>query len=98
QTSDSDRFLRLVPEENAASVGQRWLPFAKGGGYRRWYGNVEHVVNWENDGNEIKTYVAEKYPYLNGNYALVVKNEGTYFSEGLLTSRVTTGPLSFRSK
>ncbi|PYF03150.1 Eco57I restriction-modification methylase [Rhodopseudomonas faecalis] len=98
QTSDSERFLRLVPEVNAASVGQRWLPFAKGGGYRRWYGNVEHVVNWENDGNEIKTYVAEKYPYLNGNYALVVKNEGTYFSEGLLTSRVTTGPLSFRSK
>lgn len=98
QTSDSDRFLRLTSEVNASSVGQRWIPFAKGGGYRRWFGNVEHVVDWENNGDEIKTYVANKYPYLNGNYALVVKNEGTYFSDGLLTSRVTTGPLSFRIK
>lgn len=98
QTSDSDRFLRLTPEVNASSIGQRWLPFAKGGGYRRWFGNVEHVVDWDNDGDEIKTYVANKYPYLNGNYALVVKNESTYFLEGLLTSRVTTGSLSFRTK
>lgn len=98
QTSDSDRFLRLAPEVNANSVGQRWRPFAKGGGYRRWFGNVEHVVDWGSDGDEIKTYVADKYPYLKGNYALVVKNEGTYFLEGLLTSRVTTGPLSFRTK
>lgn len=98
QTSDSERFLRLATEVNSSSVGCRWLPFAKGGGYRRWFGNVEHVVNWENDGYEIKAYVADKYPYLNGNYALVVKNEGTYFSQGMLTSRVTTGPLSFREK
>jgi type II restriction/modification system DNA methylase subunit YeeA len=98
QTSDSDRFLRLTPEVNASSVGQRWLPFAKGGGFRRWFGNVEHVVNWGSNGDEIKSYVTEKYPYLNGNYALVVKNEGTYFSQGLLTSRVTTGALSFRTK
>ena len=98
QTSDSDRFLRLLHEVNASNIGHRWLPFAKGGGYRRWFGNIEHVVNWEDDGNEIKTYVADKYPYLNGNYALVVKNEATYFSEGLLTSRVTTGALSFRHK
>ncbi|OYZ13691.1 MAG: SAM-dependent methyltransferase [Sphingomonadales bacterium 28-64-96] len=98
QTSDSDRFLRLAQEVNASSVGQRWLPFAKGGGFRRWFGNVEHLVKWENNGSEIKSYVSEKYSYLNGNYALVVKNEATYFSRGLLTSRVTTGSLSFRAK
>lgn len=98
QTSDSERFLRLIHEVNKSSFEERWFPFAKGGAFRRWFGNVEHLVNWENDGEEIKTYVSKKYPYLKGNYALVVKNEGTYFSKGLLTSRVTSGALSFRAK
>jgi type II restriction/modification system DNA methylase subunit YeeA len=98
QTSDSGRFVRLCFEVEAGKVGNRWFRFAKGGGFRRWYGNVEHMVNWEAGGVEIKEYVADKYPYLNGNYALVVKNEGTYFSKGLLASRVTTGALSFREK
>ena len=98
QTSNSDRFLRLVGEVDASSIGERWLPFSKGGSYRRWFGNTEHVVRWDDNGRDIKRYVSERYPYLKGNYALVVKNESTYFSEGLLTSRVTTGPLSFRYK
>jgi len=96
QTSDSSRFLRFwheIPKESA-----KWASFAKGGVFRKWYGNVEHVVNWQEDGKEIKSYVASKYPYLKGNYALVVKNESTYFQEGLLCSRVTSGQISFRYK
>ncbi len=98
QTSDSATFVRYVHEPSASLIGNRWIRFAKGGGFRKWFGNVEHLVNWEDGGHEIKTYVAGKYPYLKGNYALVVKNESTYFKAGLLTSRVTSGDLSFRIK
>ena len=98
QTSDSQSFVRYLHEPSASKIGKKWIKLAKGGAFRKWYGNVEHLVNWEDNGTSIKNYVINKYPYLNGNYALVVKNEGTYFSPGILTSRVTSGGLSFRVK
>ncbi|MDF6628078.1 BREX-1 system adenine-specific DNA-methyltransferase PglX, partial [Escherichia coli] len=55
QTSNSDRFLRYWWE--VAIESEKWFKFAKGGEYRKWYGNVEHVVNWQNHGKEIKDYV-----------------------------------------
>nr|WP_321264453.1 BREX-1 system adenine-specific DNA-methyltransferase PglX [uncultured Sphaerochaeta sp.] len=98
QTSNSDKFLRFWQEINKSSIHVKWMPFAKGGGYRKWYGNVEHLVNWDDNGKDVKTYVAKKYPYLKGNYGLVVKNENTYFLKGVLTSRITSGKLAFRIK
>jgi hypothetical protein len=41
--------------ELALRTGCRWFPYNKGGTLRRWYGNLEHVVNWENDGKELRT-------------------------------------------
>ena len=96
QTSNSARFLRFWYETESGK--DRWVSFAKGGTYRKWFGNVEHVVNWSNNGAEIKSYVSTKYPYLNGNYGLVVKNESTYFLKGLVCSRVTSGQIAFRYK
>jgi hypothetical protein len=68
-TGDNDRFLRLWHEtslgrigfgyktmEEAASSGLKWFPYNKGGPYRKWFGNAFYVVNWENDGQEIKDY------------------------------------------
>ncbi len=68
-TGDNDRFLRLWNEtsfgrigfgyntmEEAALSGLKWFPYNKGGPYRKWFGNAFHVVNWENDGQEIKDY------------------------------------------
>ncbi|MWE29407.1 BREX-1 system adenine-specific DNA-methyltransferase PglX, partial [Escherichia coli] len=60
QTSNSDRFLRYWWE--VAIESEKWFKFAKGGEYRKWYGNVEHVVNWQNHGKEIKDYVVDRYP------------------------------------
>lgn len=67
QTGDNDRFLRLwyeVPlnrvgygfseNEEAIKSRKKWFPTTKGGSFRKWYGNNEYVVNWENDGYEIK--------------------------------------------
>jgi type II restriction/modification system DNA methylase subunit YeeA len=66
-TADNKRFLRLWHEvdinkagfgyshRNEASESKRkWFPYNKGGDYRKWYGNNNYLVNWENDGKEIK--------------------------------------------
>jgi type II restriction/modification system DNA methylase subunit YeeA len=69
-TSDNDRFLRYWHEVDFESVqigslskteaiasGRRWFPYTKGGRFRKWYGNNEFVVNWFNDGEDIKLAV-----------------------------------------
>ncbi|MGK0466852.1 BREX-1 system adenine-specific DNA-methyltransferase PglX [Clostridium sp.] len=68
-TSDNDRFLRLWFEtdigrigfgyesrEFAQKSGKKWFPYNKGGQYRKWYGNNNYVVNWENDGAELRAW------------------------------------------
>ena len=62
-TADNDRFLRLWHEINkhlftkVSDKGFKWYPYNKGGQYRKWYGNRDYVVNWENDGFEIKNNI-----------------------------------------
>ena len=46
-----DKFgTQLRSREDAQLSGKKWFPYNKGGDYRKWYGNNEYVVNWENDG------------------------------------------------
>ena len=108
-TSDNNRFLRLWFEvspdrvsytskslEDAEASSKRWFPYNKGGAFRRWYGNQEHLVNWENDGREIKEEVSRKYPYLNGNVDYVVKNRNYYLQSSLSWSKITSGGFALR--
>lgn len=59
-TADNDRFLRLWPEISTErfskfnSNSDKWYPYNKGGSFRKWFGNREYVVDWANDGYEIK--------------------------------------------
>ena len=48
KTADNDRFVRLGWEVDCNNVGRgkKWLSYAKGGAFRKWYGNLEHVVDW----------------------------------------------------
>ena len=68
-TANNDRFIRLWFEINLSRIGfamptrtaakesrRKWFPFAKGGENRKWYGNNDYVVNWENDGLEIQNF------------------------------------------
>ena len=61
-TSDNDRFRRNWQEINFSSLanididGKKWFPYNSGGEFRRWYGNQYYVVNWENDGSEIRNF------------------------------------------
>ena len=108
-TSDNDRFLRYFWEveasnycltaktdEEAALSSKRWFPHNKGGGFRKWSGNYDLLVDWENYGERIKATVLRKYPYLKGNPNFVVHDDGYYFRPCITWSEIGTGPLSFR--
>ena len=104
-TSDNDRFLRFWNEVSIGRIGfgvsniednrkfsYRWFPCTKGGSFRRWYGNNDYVVNWENDGYEIKNYAAKLYK----SYTRTIKNIPFYFKEGLSWSTISSGLFSLR--
>ena len=61
KTGDNNKFLRLWYEINSVdfsfaktATGKKWYPHHKGGEYRKWYGNRDWVINWKDDGAEIK--------------------------------------------
>ena len=98
QTADNARFLRLWFEvsrslcgfgfENAASAarsGLKWFPCNKGGGFRKWYGNQDYIINWENDGYEIKNFYDEK-----GKQRSVIRNPKYYYLEAISWSSVSS--------
>jgi type II restriction/modification system DNA methylase subunit YeeA len=110
RTGNNDRFLRLWHEvainnicfgaDNAISAkntGKKWFPYCKGGRYRKWYGNNEFVVNWENDGYEIKKNTLENYPQLSwDNLGWKISNESYYFQPSITWSALSSGDLSLR--
>ena len=57
-TGDNNRFMRLWSEVsyNKIFYPQKWIPCPKGGFFRKWYGDVDIVLNWENDGEELNSF------------------------------------------
>ncbi|MFT6905277.1 MAG: type II restriction/modification system DNA methylase subunit YeeA [Oleiphilaceae bacterium] len=108
-TTDNGRFCRFWQEVSISEIGfdlpspaaaqqsrVRWFPLDKGGGFRKWYGNNRDIVNWQNDGAEIKNSIISKYPYLNGNPDFVAKNQAFYFAPGITWGKITSGSFSIR--
>ncbi len=99
-TTDNERFLKYwfeCAENNIAfpHLGRsnvKWYPCQKGGGFRKWFGNNDYVVNWWNNGEEIKTIVEARY----GSASKRVVNEHLYFSEGITWSSLSSAALSMR--
>ena len=102
-TSDNNRFLRFWHEVRFSNIDFscksceetensicRWFPYNKAGNFRRWSSINEYVVNYQNNGAEIKATVMKKYPYLNGP-GFVVKNTESYFHHGITWNDVATG-------
>ena len=89
--SDSERFARFYWEiSNQFSYDKsqktdKWIFFPKGGPFEKWYGNNWLVVNWENDGYEIKSFPKS-----------AVRNERFYFCEGITYSSSGSKGASFR--
>ena len=105
QTADNDQFLRHWHEVDhgkcsydsksrgdAAQSGKKWFPYNKGGEFRKWYGNQDYLVNWENDGRAIRAFGTEN----GGRARSRPQNTEFYFQESLTWSDVTSGPASFR--
>lgn len=76
-TGDNDTFLRLWTEIDATKIGRKWFYLNKGGEFRKWYGDNEYVVNWENDGQAIKAAKGS-----------TIRNPNYYFKEGITWSKI----------
>lgn len=103
-TGDNDRFTRLWHEvdinnigfgfksrDEAKESGFKWFPYNKGGSYRKWYGNNEYVVNWHDDGYEIRNYRDE-----NGKLLSRPQNMDYYFREGITWSKISSSRFGVR--
>lgn len=103
RTGNNERFLRLWHEipatkffyeatskADAKRSRAKWFPYNKGGEYRKWYGNTESVVNWENDGFEIKELTRRTYPQLGDNLGWKITSEDKYFTRGIAWSRISS--------
>ena len=96
-TGDNDRFLRYWHEVSLANTAlernskMKWRPINKGGEFRRWYGNQDYVVNWENDGAEILNFKDSK-----GKMRSRPQNLVYNFRASLSWSLVTSGGFSVR--
>ena len=97
-TSDNARFLRLWFEPSYSRIGfgytnaalaarsqKKWFYYNKGGSTRKWYGNHDLVINWENDGEEIK-----------GIKGPVLRNPDYYFKQSISWSLTSSIGCAFR--
>lgn len=106
-TGDNDRFIRFWPEvslseikfdeeslEQTESNDEKWYPYNKGGNYRRWYGNFEHIINWANNGEEIKNYAVKRN---NGkHWSRYIQNLDYMLCEGLTWSFISSSYFGIR--
>ena len=96
QTDDNAKYIREWFEVNILNIcfhhkkgnafgNEKWFPHIKGGTYRKWFGNLSSVVNWQYDGLEIKQNAAKKY----GSYTKRVQSQDFYFVEGIAWTHTT---------
>lgn len=96
-TGNTELFVRGWYEVDFKNIGfnkkeliqtinsEKWYPHNKGGEFRRWYGNHDYILNWKNNGNDIKNY--------EGSF---VKSPDLYFKEGITWTRISSYKPSFR--
>ena len=98
-TADNERFLRQWFEvsadrsymrasdrEDAKASGARWFPHNKGGEYRKWWGNQDYVINWQDDGRELWDFRPRS----------VIRNPDCYFRPCVSWTSISIGEASFR--
>lgn len=88
---DSFRVMRLRSEVeyDLLCKGKTWWPVNRGGGYSPFYRSFSDVLNWANNGAELKEDILRRYPYLDGNTAWVAKNEDFYGKAGVCYGKRT---------
>jgi len=110
QTSDNDRFLRFWSEvsqkkigiginrDNALTSDYKWFPHNKGGkNPQKWYGNNEFVINFENDGAELKQWLVNNpNDPSTTHWSRNLRNYGYYFLNGVTWSAMSSNQLTAR--
>lgn len=104
-TADNPRFVRMWHEvvykrigfgfssrESAKVSSMKWFPYMKGGSFRRWSGNMESVVNWENDGYELFHMKDDGYKVGSTNH-----NLDFIFKPAITWTKITSSDSGFRS-
>ncbi|MAT45244.1 MAG: SAM-dependent methyltransferase [Anaerolineaceae bacterium] len=104
-TSNNERFVRNWSEVSYGNIAfncssleeseqryEKWYPYNKGGPYKKWYGNNLLLVNWHNNGKELKKFQSQ----LNQGWHVRLKSREYYFLESLTWSSLTSGSLSVR--
>ena len=97
QTGDVDLFVRKWFEcsWNNISLGDKknnkWFPYNNGGQYRKWFGNNDDIVNWEENGNTIINHINKS-----GKKGARPQNREYYFKPGITWSAISSGSFSVR--
>lgn len=65
----------------------KWFPYNKGGDFRKWYGNNECVINWENNGCLVREFSGS-----------VIRNPDCFFRPSITWSKISSGSIAFRFK
>lgn len=101
-TTDNERFVRKWYEINFDKISfdgntrnNEWFLYNKSGEYRRWFGNLYHVVHYENDGEVLLDLVRNKYPNIS-DPEFIIKNRKYYFKEAITWSMVSTNNFAAR--
>lgn len=109
-TSDSKRFLRLWFEVNnkriaftckdnleAIESSKKWFPINKGGSFRKWYGNRDYLLNYYNDGEELKYWLTHNpNDPSTTSWSRYIRSPKFYFKQSLTWSKVASGSFSLR--
>lgn len=100
-TADNEKFMRFIWEVSFQKIDlfaeynllmpKKWFKYAKGGNYRKWHGNLEYIVNWENNGFEIKNFKDNNGKVRSHNY-----NLDYIFKEGITWNALSSNDTSFR--
>jgi hypothetical protein len=91
KTGKNPYFIKFWHEISAKKLDEKWFPLETGGGFRKWFGNNDNVLNWENDGYEIKNFKDEQ-----GNLRSRPQNLDFFFTAGLTWSTSAGKKPSFR--
>jgi type II restriction/modification system DNA methylase subunit YeeA len=104
-TSNNERFLRFWFEvnfssigfnlnntEDAKEIGCKWFPYNKGGEFRKWWGNQEYVINYGEDGKDLKQFQSN----LNQGWTARLKSREYYFKETISWTKISSGKFSVR--
>lgn len=97
-TRSDIQFLRLFWEISERSFGEIWFSYAKGGPYSPYFHDLYLVVDWENDGERVKTFISQGTisSLESGDWSRWVRSRDKYFRPGLTWPRRTTSGISIR--